>query len=189
MNYYLLSQSITINTLVLGGHKFTCYTHDFWEFRKFKLSLNIDDFFKRDQIETMLPKWDWTVQCQSLLFKSLLFTIKEFPGGSTGSPHCKLGVENSMSEASLLAYWLCSLYSCFPWICCCTCIYCFPMVFTKVQMFSVPQLKPKMWTEGLFMSLKVGIVLVSTSLLFPFWSGAIPQTHLRRQLLRPFREG
>lgn len=52
--------------------------------------------------------------------------------------------------------------------------------------FGAPPLKLKTGIESLFMSLEVGLVLVSTSLqTLPLWSVAIPQTHLRRPLLRP----
>lgn len=52
--------------------------------------------------------------------------------------------------------------------------------------FGVSQLKLKTWTKSLFMSLEVGLILVSTSLQTPqCWSEAIPQTHLRIPLLRP----
>ena len=52
--------------------------------------------------------------------------------------------------------------------------------------FGASPLKPKTGIESLFMSLEVGLVLVSTSLqTLPFWSEAIPQTHLRRPLVRP----
>lgn len=173
----------------------TCWTCDFWEFRQFKLSLTL---------------WKGTrkLNClRVLLLASLSVTVKEV---TTGSPPCKLGVENSVSKTGLLVYWLCL------------------SALLKKENNNLNNVRFESDVEPIFMNmlllshlllpsafslksgcegslclswnwrrelrvyswvLEVGLVLVSTSLqTLPFWSAAMPQTHLRRPLFRPLGE-
>lgn len=145
-----------------------------------------------------------TVKWHFLLLASYSVTAKEFEQRvMICSPPSTLSVENSMSKTSLLVYWLCqhskekleennNLYNVrFEWdvelifmlsmnvllLLHLLLLYAF---FHPVWLgFGVSQLKLQTWIESLFMSLEVGLVLVSTSLqTLPFWSVAIYHKHI-----------